>query len=159
MPAVLNSDPCATVSVRLKVSVALLMMALLTESDPLVPPFPICKFPLLIFVLPVKVLFPSSTKVLFPNLVRPTAPPPLPVVLAIVSAIVKAFPLALVVSNAIVDPASNPSVFNPFAPTRLLSKVVTSPVVNSPVPPTLRAKTLPEATRIFDATQSEVFPL
>ena len=159
MPAVLNSEPCATVSVRLKVRVPLLLMALLAESEPVVLPFPICKFPLLIFVLPVKVLFPSSTKVLFPNLVSPTAPPPAPVESAMISAIVKVFPLALVVSNAIVEPASNPPVLDPFAPPRLSNKTVTFPTVNSPVPPTLRAKTPPEAIRILDATQSEVFPL
>ena len=159
MPAELNSDPCVTVSVRLKVSVPLLLMALLAESEPLVPPFPICKFPPLIFVVPVKVLFPSSTKVLVPNLVSPTAPPPVPVELAMISAIVKVFPLALVVSNAIVDPASNPPALDPFAPPRLSSKVVTFPGVNSPAPPTLRAKTPPVAARILDATQSEVLPL
>ena len=159
MPALLNSEPCVTVSVRLKVSVPLLLMTLLAESDPLVPPFPICRFPPLICVLPVKVLFAASTKVLVPNLVSPTAPPPLPVVLEIISAIVKVFPLALVVSNAIVEPALKPPALEPFAPPRLLSNVVTFPAVNSPVPPTLRAKTPPEATPILDATQSEMLPL
>ena len=53
MAAALKSVPCVTVFVRLKVSVPLLKMAPLAESDPVVPPFPSCKVPALILVSPV----------------------------------------------------------------------------------------------------------
>ena len=75
------------------------------------------------------------------------------------SAMVKLLPLAFVVSNAIVEPPSNPPALEPFAPPRLLSKVVTLPVLNSLVPPTLKARTAPEATLIFEANQFALLPL
>ena len=53
MAAALKSVPCVTVFVRLNVSVLLLIMAPLAESDPVVPPLPSCKVPVLIFVSPV----------------------------------------------------------------------------------------------------------
>ena len=53
MAAALKSVPCVTVFERLNASVALFDMAPLAESDPVVPPFPSCKVPVLIFVSPV----------------------------------------------------------------------------------------------------------
>ena len=53
MAAVLKLVPWVTVSVRLKASVALLVIALLVESAPVVLPLPSCKVPALIRVAPV----------------------------------------------------------------------------------------------------------
>ena len=75
------------------------------------------------------------------------------------SAMVKLLPLAFVVSNAIAEPASNPPALEPFAPPKLLSRVVTLPVLNSLVPPTLKASMDPEATLIFEANQFAFAPL
>ena len=48
-----KSVPCVTVSVRLKASVALLVIALAVESEPLVAPFQIWSVPAFIVVVPV----------------------------------------------------------------------------------------------------------
>ena len=48
---------------RLKTSVALFVMALEVESDPVEPPLPIWSVPAVILVAPVYVLFPDRTQV------------------------------------------------------------------------------------------------
>ena len=104
-------------------------------------------------------MLPVRIKTLVPNLVTARLPPPLPEVSVMLSAMVKLLPLAFVVSNAIVEAASNPPALEPFAPPKLLSRVVTLLVLNSLVPPTLKARTAPEATRIFEANQLAFEPL
>ena len=49
----LKSVPCVIVLLRLKASVPLLVMLLLGDNDPVIPPAPICKVPALIVVAPV----------------------------------------------------------------------------------------------------------
>ena len=51
--ALLKLVPWVMVSLRLKASVPLLVMALLVEREPVVPPFPIWSVPALIVVAPV----------------------------------------------------------------------------------------------------------
>ena len=82
---------------------------------------------------------PERTNAPSPNLVTPRAPPEVPVELAITSAMVKVPPEALVVSKPKIDPAFMPLVALLLA-ARLVSRVVTLPVVNSPVPPTFSAR-------------------
>ena len=48
MPAALKSVPWVTVLLRLKTSVPLSVIELLVESEPVVPPLPICRVPALI---------------------------------------------------------------------------------------------------------------
>ena len=94
-----------------------------------------------------------------PSLTNPTAPPPVPVELAITSPTVKVLPLAFVVSKAIVEPDAKPVVLVPFAPPKLARIVVTLPVVNSPVPPTFKANVPPLATMTFAAVHIELLPV
>ena len=51
--ALLKSVPCERLSVRLKARVPLLVMALLAEREPVVPPAPIWSVPALMVVAPV----------------------------------------------------------------------------------------------------------
>ena len=51
--ALAKSVPCVTVLLRLNTRVALSVMELLVESDPVVPPAPTCSVPALMVVLPV----------------------------------------------------------------------------------------------------------
>ena len=66
---------------------------------------------------------------------------------------VKAPPEALVVSKPMFEPAAKPLALVPFAPPRLVKRVVTWAVVNSLVPPTLKASVPPLAALMLAAVQ------
>ena len=102
---------------------------------------------------------PERTKVFVPNLVSPTAPPPAPEESAMISDTVKLFPTAFVVSNPIDDPEANPPAVPPLAPPRFVSSVVIFDVLNSPEPPTFKAKVPPPETLIALAVQLAVAAL
>ena len=65
-----KSVPCVMVLERLKTSVALLVMALLTERDPVVLLLPIWRVPAVIVVAPVYVFAPDRIQVPVPAFVR-----------------------------------------------------------------------------------------
>ena len=102
---------------------------------------------------------PERSKVFVPSLVRPIAPPPLPEESAMISDTVKLFPTAFVVSNPMNDPEANPPEVPPLAPPRFVSSVVTFAVLNSPEPPTFKAKVPPPETLILLAVQFAVVAL
>ena len=97
-------------------------------------------------------LAPVRMRLLDPVLVRPMAPPPLPVVSAMLLLTVN----AEAASKPIAEPAAKPPVLLPFAPPRFVRRVVTSLVPNWPVPLTLSMSVPPLATLIFDAVQLAV---
>ena len=97
-------------------------------------------------------LAPVRVRVLEPALVRPIAPPPVPVVSAMLLPTVK----AEAASKPIAEPAAKPPELPPFAPPRFVRRVVTSLVLNWPVPLTLSMSVPPLATLIFDAVQLAV---
>ena len=97
-----------------------------------------------------------------PSLVTPMAPPPVPVLSAMLLATVNVLPVAVVVSKAIVDPACRPLLFTaPPKPPRLVSTVVTSAAANPLVPAesTFSASVPPLATTILAAVQLAVVSL
>ena len=53
MAVEVKSVPCTTAFERLKARVPFVVIALLVESAPVVPPLPICRVPAVINVLPV----------------------------------------------------------------------------------------------------------
>ena len=71
---------------------------------------------------------------------------------------VRCLTLALVVSKPKFEPAFMP-LFALLLEARFVNRVVTSPVVNSPVPPTLKAKVAPLFTLILVLDQAAVAPL
>ena len=90
-----------------------------------------------------------------PILTRPTAPPPVPVLLVIGSGSVKFPPAALVVSKPSWEPAWRPLA---FTVERFVTSVATSAAANSPAPPTGSMSVVPERKVRLAGVQLAVFP-